>query len=105
MAQQFDSGNDAVLAERKPPHAMVASRTKSPHTLIALNHRGILGMVATVHHPGFPLPFIDSCARSFPVCRRRCPCVDRRSVFAGEVVAVFVRECRLRLETSREGSA
>src|SRR5829696_5903097 len=50
MPQKLDSGDDAVLAERKSTHAMIAGRTQPARTLIALNHRRILSMVATVHH-------------------------------------------------------
>jgi hypothetical protein len=50
MSQQFDARHDAILAKREPAHAMIASRTEPPRALIALNHRWILGMVATVHH-------------------------------------------------------
>src|SRR5689334_6157691 len=56
MSQQLNSRDDAVLAKGKATHAMIASRTQPPRTLIALNHRGILGMVATVHHLDFTLP-------------------------------------------------
>ena len=50
MPQQLNTGHDAILAKRKSPHAMIASPTKPTRALIALNHRRILGMVATVHH-------------------------------------------------------
>ena len=50
MPQQFDAGDDAILAERKSTHAMVAGRTQPTRALVALNNRWILSMVATVHH-------------------------------------------------------
>ena len=50
MPQQFNSCHNAVLTERKSTHAMIAGRTQPACTLIALNHRRILSMVATVHH-------------------------------------------------------
>jgi hypothetical protein len=50
MPQKFDSGDNAVLAERKSTHTMIAGRTQPARALIALNHRRILSMVATVHH-------------------------------------------------------
>src|SRR5262245_24409252 len=92
MSQQFDSGNDAILAEWKSTNAMIASRAQTPRALIALNHRGILGMVATVHHLDF---LTGSCARCSPVYRPSCLCVGRCSVSAGGVLAVFVRDSRL----------
>lgn len=52
VSQQFNSRDYAVLAERKSAYAMIASRTQPACALIALNHRRILSMVATVHHVG-----------------------------------------------------
>src|SRR5829696_1210954 len=50
VPQKLNSGDDAVLTERKSTHAMIAGRTQPARALIALNHRRILSMVATVHH-------------------------------------------------------
>ena len=50
VAQQFNSRDDTVLAKRKSTHTMIAGRTQPARALIALNHRRILSMVATVHH-------------------------------------------------------
>ncbi len=50
MPQQFNSGDDTILAEGKSAHSMIAGRTQPAGALIALNHRRILSMVGTVHH-------------------------------------------------------
>jgi len=50
VSQEFDSCDNAVQAERKSTHTMIAGRTQPARALIALNHRRILSMVATVHH-------------------------------------------------------
>ena len=67
MPQQFNSGDDAVLAKRKSPHAMIAGRTQPARALIALNHRRILSMVATVHHflKPYLLPIVMAIAIRF----------------------------------------
>jgi hypothetical protein len=50
MSKEFDAGHDAILAKRKPPDTMITSRTQPTGALVALNHRWILCMVATVRH-------------------------------------------------------
>src|ERR1044072_7524852 len=66
MPQQLNSRDDACLAKGKATHAMIARRTQPPRTLIALNHRGILGMVATVHHLVFPHRFLRPLLSGLP---------------------------------------
>jgi hypothetical protein len=62
MPQKFNSRDDTILAEGKSPHAMVAGRTQPARALIALNHRRILSMVATVHHFLKPIFKVQSSA-------------------------------------------
>src|SRR5258705_4648496 len=50
VSQQFNAGYNAVLTKRKSLHWVIASWAQPPSTLIALNHRRIFRMVATVHH-------------------------------------------------------
>jgi len=58
MPQQFNSSDDAVLAEGESTHAMIAGRTQPARTLIALNDRRILSMVPTVHHFLKPISYL-----------------------------------------------
>jgi len=48
--KQLDAGDNAVLTKRKSANSVITSRTQPTGALIALNHRRIIGMVATVHH-------------------------------------------------------
>ena len=67
MSQQFNALHDAVLTKRKAAYAMIASWTEPAGALIALNHRGILCVIATVHH--FLRPFLSDCWIRFQYLR------------------------------------
>jgi hypothetical protein len=49
MAQEFDTGDDAILAKREPADAVIASRAQWPGALIALHGGGIPGVISAVH--------------------------------------------------------
>ena len=50
MTQEFNTLHYAVLTKRKTAHAMITGWTEPSSALIALNHCGILCVIATVHH-------------------------------------------------------
>src|ERR1700741_506839 len=89
MPQQFDAGHNTILTERKSTHAMIAGRTQPARTLIALNHRRILSMVATVHHVLKTYLLTDCYGRCRPVCCQMSPFVDP-PVSVPEAPRVFV---------------
>src|SRR6266545_4773870 len=49
ITQHFDSGDNAVLAERESANAMIASEAERPRALAALHGRGVLLMIIAVH--------------------------------------------------------
>ena len=89
VSQQLNARDDAVLAEGKSTHTMIAGRTQPARTLIALNHRRILSMVATVHHCLKTL-LTDCYDRFLPVCGRKSLSADLLPVFVREAPGVFV---------------
>src|SRR5215204_4241589 len=92
MPKQLDSRDDAVLTERKPSHPMIAGRTQPARALIALNHRRILSMVATVHHflNLSPTHLTDCSGRRSPVCCRTSLSADPLPDSVPDVPRAFV---------------
>ena len=84
MPQQFDPSHNTILTERKPTHPMIAGRTQPARTLIALNHRRILSMVATVHHCLKTYLLTDCYGRYLRARCRRSPSADPFPVFVRE---------------------
>ena len=101
MPQQFNSGHNTVLTERKPSHTMIAGRTQPARTLIALNHRRILSMVATVHHCLKTYLLTDCYDRCLQACCRKSPCADRLPVFVQEAPGESVPYYRLSVTGSQ----
>jgi hypothetical protein len=50
VPQKFNTLHNTVLTKRKAADAMITSWTEPSGALIALNHGGILCVIATVHH-------------------------------------------------------
>src|SRR6185312_14723643 len=88
MPQQFNSRDNTILTERKPSHSMIAGRTQPARTLIALNHRRILSMVATVHHCLKTYLLTDCYGRCSPVCDRTSLSADPLPGFPQEAPGI-----------------
>jgi hypothetical protein len=89
MPQQFNSGDDAVLAERKSAHAMIAGRTQPARTLITLNNGWILSMVGAVHHLLKPNFSYRSSGHRYPAYCRTALAVDPLRSFVSVVREVL----------------